>query len=591
MRSNDFAVLCFAHSQVLDKRLLLELRVENYAVIDNAEIEFGAGLNLLTGETGAGKSILIEALALLLGERASNEVIRHGAAKATVSAVFDGGSDVVDRILEEHGLTGDGSEIILRREISPASKGRVFINSQAATVAVLKRLAPELATVHAQMESLLSFDGAERLRLLDEFAGIETEAIAQAYARQHDLRGRIADLQRHEQDRLRLLDLWSFQNKEIASAELQPGEEQRLEGEKCILANAEKLCAAATRAFETLYESELSAAALLRLAARNIEELARYDPKFKESLTSLEAARITAEDLGATMRDYAHRAEASPQRLAEIEDRLAHLDRLKRKYGATVEEVIAFGEEVGRKLSDAENHDRTLADLGKELTAACDEFLRQARAVSKKRQESARRLARLVESDVNEMAMKAQFRVEVTSTEDPAAWSESGFDEVRYLVATNPGEPLQEAEKIASGGELSRIVLALKAVIACQPGRDGRASVKSSRNSEVRTVVFDEIDTGIGGRAAEAVGRKLKALSRTHQVLCITHLPQIACFADQHYLIEKRERREAGNNRVRASIRRLSEAERTQEIARMLSGAQVTPDSLRHAEQMLKAHA
>jgi len=247
--------------------LLLELRVENYAVIDNAAIEFGPGLNLLTGETGAGKSILIEALALLLGERASNEVIRHGAAKASVSAVFDGGGAVLGRILEEHGLGGDGPEIILRREISSASKGRVFINSQPATVAVLKQLAPELATVHAQMESLLSFDAAERLRLLDQFAGIETEAIAEAHARQHALRGRIADLRRHEQDRLRLLDLWSFQSKEIASAELEPGEEQRLEGDKSILANAEKLCAAATRAFESLYESELSASALLRLAA------------------------------------------------------------------------------------------------------------------------------------------------------------------------------------------------------------------------------------------------------------------------------------------------------------------------------------
>lgn len=589
--SND-AVLCFAHSQVRDKRLLLELRVENYAVIDNAEIEFGAGLNLLTGETGAGKSILIEALALLLGERASNDVIRHGAAKASVSAVFEGGSAVLNHILEEHGLAGEGAEVILRREISPASKGRVFINSQPATVAVLKQLAPELATVHAQMESLLSFDAGERLRLLDQFAGIETGTLAEAYGRQHSLRGRIAELQRLEQDRLRLLDLWSFQNKEIAAAELEPGEEPRLEAEKGILANAEKLRGAAIQAFESLYESEVSAAALLRVAAKNIEELARYDPKFKESLAALEAARITAEDLGATMRDYAHRAEASPQRLAEIEDRLALLDRLKRKYGATVEEVIAFGEEVGRKLSEVENHDQILADLGKELVGACDEFLRLARGVSKRRQESARRLAKLVEADVNEMAMKAQFKVEVISLEDPAAWSAGGFDEVKYLIATNPGEPLQEAEKIASGGELSRIVLALKAVIASQSPRDETVK-KSSRAStqEARTVVFDEIDTGIGGRAAEAVGRKLKALSRTHQVLCITHLPQIACFADHHYLIEKREKREAGNNRVRASIRRLSEAERTQEIARMLSGAKVTPDSLKHAEQMLKAHA
>ena len=329
--------------------MLAQLRLENYAVIDNAAVEFAPGLNLLTGETGAGKSILIDALALLLGDKASTEVIRHGAERAVVSAVFEVESrKTVRRILEENGIDGEEDSLILRREIAVGGKGRVFINNQPATVAVLRQLAPYLATIHAQNESLVSFDAAARIELLDAFAGAQLEQVGQAFAHWKDICKRIEDLQRGEQDRLRLLDLWTFQQREIEEAKLQPGEDERLEAEKRILANAEKIYSAAMNAFDLLYEGPSSTSSSLRAAQKNVEELTRYEPKFKEALAAIDSARISVEDVGATLRDYAGGIQASPEHLAEVEDRLAQLDRLKRKYGPALDDVIHLGEEVSR---------------------------------------------------------------------------------------------------------------------------------------------------------------------------------------------------------------------------------------------------
>lgn len=562
--------------------MLLELRVENYAVIDSVEVEFGPGLNLLTGETGAGKSILIDALALLLGDRASTDAVRHGAEKAVVSGVFEAASLCVSRILEENGLDFSGGQLILRREITSAGKGRVFVNNQPATVAVLKQLAPELGTIHAQNESLLSFDAAERLRLLDQFGAIETVALASAYAHHRELVQKLADLERDDQNRLQLADVWSFQKKEIEQAQIEPGEDARLETEKRVLANAEKLYSAAMSAHELLYESSSSVSTALRSAGKNLEELSRYEPKFLEQLAALESARILVEDLGSSLRSYAEGIDSSPERLAQIEDRLALLERLKRKYGQSLEEVTAFGAEVTRKLGEIENRDELRQRLEKGIAIASQEFLKLAKAASARRRELARKLEKLVETEINQLAMKVKLRADVTSSEEENAWSAAGFDRVAFMISTNPGEPLQPVEKIASGGELSRVMLALNACIE---------SGSSKRRAVPKTMVFDEIDTGIGGRAAEAVGQKLKSLAVSHQVLCITHLPQIACFADQHYVIEKSEKKEAGAARMRTSIRRLGGTERAQEIARMLSGAELTETSMRHAEQMLKARA
>ena len=579
--------------------MLLELRVENYAVIDNVAVEFASGLNLLTGETGAGKSILIDALALLLGDKASSDAVRHGTEKATVSAVFEVGSPAIDGVLEENGIDAEDGQIILRREISAGGKGRVFINNQPATVTVLKQLAPYLAVIHAQNEAVLGFDAASRLSLLDTFAGSDDSSVADAFTNWNEIRHRIADLERDETDRLKLLDLWNFQRKEIADAKLQPEEDAKLEAEKRVLANSERVRNAAMAAYDALYESNGSAAASIRSATRQIEELLRFDEQFRDAVPELDSARIAIEDIGTRLRDYSEGIEASPERLAEVEDRLAALDRLKRKYGPTLNDVIALGSDLERKLDEMENKDEVLRKLHQALAAAGEKYLEAARGLSRQRYDAARKLEKLVESEINELAMKARFKVEVSGTDEEANWTSRGFDQVQYLISANPGEPLGPVDEIASGGELSRVMLALKTSIESgqskRPGKNGGAPsslpsvgkrVGAKDVGSQRTLVFDEIDAGIGGRAAEAVGKKLKQLSRTKQVLCITHLPQIASFADQHYLIEKKE----AGGRTKTSVRQLDQDERTKEIARMVSGAKLTETSLKHAEQMLKAN-
>jgi DNA repair protein RecN (Recombination protein N) len=556
--------------------MLVELRAENYAVIDHAIATFGSGLNLLTGETGAGKSILVDALALLMGGKASSEVVRHGAEKAVVACVFESTSGA-EAILEENGIDAEGTEIILRREILSTGKGRVFINNQPATVAVLRQLAPELALVHAQTETLSSFDQNQQRVLLDRFGAVATEGVAAAYAQWRGALAKLEDLLQGEQDRLRMVDLWTYQRKEIEAAQLVAGEDEALETEKRVLANAEKLYAAAMGAYDQLYEGSASAEGSLRSALRYVEELARFDARFVEFAQQLASARAVLGDASVTLRDYAEKIDASPERLSEIEDRLALLDRLKRKYGATVADVIDFGADVSSKLAEIEDRDEILKALRAAVTEASSAYKRAAGAVSAQRKTVAARLAKLAEAHINALAMKVRFQIDVAPSEQEANWTNHGWDEVRYLISTNPGEPLKPLHEIASGGEMSRVMLALKVAVE-------EASAKSRKtNPTPRTLVFDEIDIGIGGRAAEAVGQKLKTLARGQQVLCVTHLPQIAAFAAQHLVVEKREE----HGRTKTHIRVLDDRSRTHEVARMLSGAKVTDTSLQHAAQMI----
>ncbi|HVG27700.1 MAG TPA: DNA repair protein RecN [Acidobacteriaceae bacterium] len=564
--------------------MLLELRAENYAVIDHAVAEFGPGLNLLTGETGAGKSILIDALVLLLGGKASSDLVRFGAEKATVGCVFES-TPGAEAVLEANGIDPEGGEILLRREIGAAGKGRVFVNNQPATVAVLRQLAPELALVHAQTETLVAFDAAQQRLLLDRYAGLDgatgVDEVGAAFARWREVREKIEELRAAEQDRLRLLDLWSFQAREIEAAGITDAEEDaRLEAEKRVLANAERLFTGANAALEMLYEAEVSAETLLGGALRHVEDLARFDERFRETAAGLTGAKATVEDAAATLRDFAGDVTASPERLGEIEDRLAALERLKRKYGPGLAEVMAFGEEVGGKLHELENREATLKELEAQLARLASEYAVAAGRLSEQRVAAGRKLAKLAERQINELAMQARFAVEVTAEESPAGWTAAGWDRVECRIATNPGEPLKPLDEIASGGEMSRVMLALKVAV-----EEGASSSKRRKTALPRTLVFDEIDIGIGGRAAEAVGQKLKSLARAQQVICITHLPQIAAFADQHFLIEKTERR----GRTQTGVRRMERAERVEEIARMLSGASLTETSRRHAEQMLAA--
>jgi len=562
--------------------MLLELRAENYAVIDRAVANFGLGLNLLTGETGAGKSILIDALALLLGGKASADVVRHGADKAVLGCVFEMTPGVM-AILEANGIDAEADHVLLRREIAAGGKGRVFVNNQPATVSVLRQLAPELALVHSQGETLGSFDQAQQRILLDRFGGISADAVAEAFAAWRATTDKLDELQSAEQDRLRMADLWRFQSKEIDQAELAAADEDvQLEAEKRVLGNAEKLYTAAMSAHELLYESENSAETTLGAAVKHLEELARYDARFQEPAQQLAAAKAAVEDVDAGVRDFADNIHAAPGRLEEIEDRLAALDRLKRKYGQTLAEVIAFGAEASRRLAEVENRDALLLELKAKEEQDAATYQAAATALTARRNDAAKKLEKLAEGQINDLAMSTRFRIEVTAEQARDAWTAHGWDRVECLIATNAGEPLKPLHEIASGGEMSRVMLALKVTV------EEGASAGAGRKKKAplpRTLVFDEIDIGIGGRAAEAVGRKLKTLSEGQQVLCITHLPQIAAFGDQHFLIEKTEKR----GRTQTDVRRMEESERTQEIARMLSGAKLTETSMKHAEQLLKS--
>jgi len=565
--------------------MLLELRAENYAVIDQAVASFGPGLNLLTGETGAGKSILIDALALLLGGKASSEIVRHGAEKAVLGCVFEATPGAL-AVLDRNGIDAAAysDDILLRREIGANGKGRVFVNNQPATVAVLRELAPELGLIHSQGETLGAFDQAQQRLLLDRFGDVSLEAVNAAYTAWRATSDKLDELRSAEQDRLRMADLWRYQAKEISEAELAgEDEDTRLETEKRVLANAEKLYTAAMSSHELLYEGEDSAETTLGAALKQVEELARYEPRFGSAVQQLAAAKAAVEDVSAEVRDFAESAQASPERLAEIEDRLALLDKLKRKYGSTLAEVIRFGEEAAAKLGEVENRDALLIELGAKQAEEAERYRKAADELSSARTAAAGRLEKLAAAQINELAMSVRFKVAVTPEREQAAWTAHGWDRVECLIATNAGEPLKPLEEIASGGEMSRVMLALKVTVEDSYA----AATKGRRRSSVptpRMLVFDEIDIGIGGRAAEAVGKKLKALSKRQQVVCITHLPQIAAFADQHFVIEKSEK----GGRTRTSIRLMESSEREREVARMLSGAKLTEASLENARQLLE---
>jgi DNA repair protein RecN (Recombination protein N) len=414
---------------------------------------------------------------------------------------------------------------------------------------------------------------------LDTLPRLEREARARIVAATS-----MDELRSAEQDRLRMADLWRYQAKEISEAELAgEDEDTRLETEKRVLANAEKLYTAAMSSHELLYEGEDSAETTLGAALKQVEELARYEPRFGSAVQQLAAAKAAVEDVSAEVRDFAESAQASPERLAEIEDRLALLDKLKRKYGSTLAEVIRFGEEAAAKLGEVENRDALLIELGAKQAEEAERYRKAADELSSARTAAAGRLEKLAAAQINELAMSVRFKVAVTPEREQAAWTAHGWDRVECLIATNAGEPLKPLEEIASGGEMSRVMLALKVTVEDSYA----AATKGRRRSNVptpRMLVFDEIDIGIGGRAAEAVGKKLKALSKRQQVVCITHLPQIAAFADQHFVIEKSEK----GGRTRTSIRLMESSERQREVARMLSGAKLTEASLENARQLLE---
>lgn len=544
--------------------------VESFAVVDQLRIRFHPGLNLLTGETGSGKSIVVDALGLLWGGRAASDMVRAGEPRARISGIFDvSGNAAVQALLEQAGLEAEHGELLIEREVLPGGKSRAFIGSRPATVALLREIAPHLGDIHGQHDQQLLFSAESQREMLDAFtdAGEIPGRVRECFGRLRAVESELAGLERTEQEKLRLLDLWQFQRNEIESARPRPGEDAALESERRVLQNMGRLLENGEAAYAALYDSPESAFALIRAAAKRLEELGRIDTGLAEIRESLRPAEIAVQDASHSLQSYLARLEPNPGRLEEIESRLAALDRLKRKYGASVEQVLEFLEQARGQINAVEHAGERMEALRATRAGLMANYDALARDLSGRRAAAARKLERRVEKELASLAMeRAVFRIALCS----AAPGESGTDAVAFLVTANPGEAPKPLEKVASGGELSRIALALK---TCVAGGSGR------------TLVFDEVDAGIGGRVAEDVGRRLKRLAAGNQILCVTHLPQIACFADHHYVVEKREKM----GRASAGVEELDAGSRVREIGRMLSGQKLTPEALRHAEQMLRA--
>ena len=554
---------------------MLELVVENYAVVERVRVRFHAGLNLLTGETGSGKSIVVDALGLILGGRASAGMVRSDTERARVAAIFEAPEDTaLLHLLEQAGAPVEDGELLIEREILAGGKSRAFLGSRPVAMALLREIAPFLGDIHGQHEQQQLFSSQAQLRSLDDFAGLDAQRdeLGGLFRRWRSIESELEELNRSEQEKLRMADLWSFQRNEIDAVALQPGEDAQLEQERLVLRNVAKLQENANAAYAALYEEQESVSAQLRTALKKVEELAKIDASLEHVAETLKNAAIGVDDASDAIRDYLDKLEADPKRLDEIESRLALLERLKRKYGASLDHILAFLEDVRAKLEAIETAGERRTKLEQDLTQSAAAYQERAAALTSARQAAADKLAKKVETELDALALEnAVFRVDLRETN----WSENGADRAEFSISANAGEEPRPLDKVASGGELSRIALALK------------TSLGQSDNTVRRTLVFDEIDTGIGGGVAEAVGRRLKKLSGSNQVLCVTHLAQVAGFADHHYSVEKREVK----GRTVAEIEELTGDARTREIGRMLSGQKVTPEALKHAEQLIRLGA
>jgi DNA repair protein RecN (Recombination protein N) len=537
------------------------LSVHNLAVIDRLELEFPPGLTVLTGETGAGKSILVGAVGLLVGGRASADLVRTGEDTAAVQAVFE---------------AVDGREVIVRREVSAQGRSRAFVDGALVTSAALREAAGGLVDLHGQHEHQVLLDAAAHLDLLDEFGGLTRErdgvaAAFRAWQQVRDERGRLAANEQQQASRAEFL---SFQLAEIDKARPQPREDEELTAARVVLANADRLQRLCDEAYTVLYDGDGAALPALASVWKRVGELAALDARFAPHLEARDAVKSQLEDLAFFLRDYSQNIDASPARLQEIEDRLAILERLKKKHGPALAQVIEKADVLRRALHDIEHATERAAALDAAVRAAADAYQRVAGALSKKRRFAAREFSGVLEKALADLAMaKTRCDVRFADARGEDGWTERGMDEAEFYISPNPGEDLRPLARIASGGELSRIMLALKTL--------------ASTDAPGKTLIFDEVDAGIGGAVADVVGARLRLLAERVQVLCITHLPQIAAYGTTHFRIEKTVK----SGRTSTSVTRVDGFDREAEIARMMGGADVSPAVLAGAREMIEAKA
>ncbi|MEQ1921497.1 MAG: DNA repair protein RecN [Pyrinomonadaceae bacterium] len=552
--------------------MLSLLKIKNIALINELAIDFGEGLNLLTGETGSGKSIIVDSLGALTGDRVSNDLIKEGEQTASIEGLF--AVDINDELrtmLDDGGIEID-DEMIIRRELSLTGKNRVFVNGQLVTQGFLKSIGAFLVDIHGQGDQAALYDAENHIELLDDFAdvGTQKEKVAAAFAAWSAVKSEIASLERDTAEKLQLLDILRFQTNEIKAAGLQPGEDTELEEERLRLNNIEKLTSLSGEAFDLLYDDPLSTTVTLEKAERKITELSEFESRFAEYAEGLKAARAVIDDLANEVRNFRSHLEFSPERLNEIENRLAEIIRLKRKYGDSIDAVREHLAVSESRLQNIETAEFREEELNKQLAELRNVYVRQASELHKARKAAAAKFEKTVEESLKAVAMEnARFEVRIEAGELDSSFTARGFDSVEFYFSANPGESPKPLVRVASGGEASRLMLVVKTV---------------SRNEDIKkTSVFDEVDVGIGGRVAEAVGRKLKSLAATQQVLCVTHQPQIASLADRHFIVEK----ETVSGRTLVKARALTQTEQVEEIARMLAGEQITDQARENARVML----
>lgn len=549
--------------------MLIDLSIRNLAIIDSLHVPFREGLTILTGETGAGKSIIIDAVNLIMGGRASADMIRTGEEEATVEAIFLLPLDSpLPARLAEAGIECEG-ELLVKRVITRAGRNRVFIGGGLSTLAILSDISRELVNIYGQHESQTLLKPENHLTLLDGFAGLLPlrSSYAALFEEFRATLARIRELEEGERETARRLDLLAFQAEEIRAAALRPGEDAEAERERGLLVHGEKLLRASQEAFETLYGGDGAILDKLAEVKGKIAEITSIDASLSPLLESLAGAAAQLEDAALTLRDYGARVEADPVRLEKVEERLDLIRRLKKKYAPTVEEIIAYGEEVGREMELLANREQTRGELDASLNRLRKELAKRGGELSEKRRAAARELKGAMEREIHQLAMKhALFEVAFDEFSEPRA---TGMERAEFLFSPNPGEAPKPLGRIASGGELSRLMLALKQILP---------------ESAVPTLIFDEVDTGIGGATSALVGEKLKRVALGQQVLCITHLPQVAAFADHHYRVEKR----VEGGRTVTAVTPLEGEARVAEMARMLGGVTITDRTLEHAREMIE---
>ena len=562
--------------------MLRELRIKNFVVIDEAALELGAGLNVLTGETGAGKSIILNALALICGERGASEIIRYQEDEASVEALFDDLSPVLRLKLQEAGFENNG-ELVIKRILSRSEKNRIYINGSLCPLGRLAEIGSSLVHIYGQHEHHTLLQPETQLTLLDEFAALQEKAevmkqnfnvLTTAWNNLNETR---ASLDKRRKEKA----LLEGQAEEIARARLRPGEEEELQATKNVLAHAEKLHHGSREGEELLYEGENALVSRLRKYVSKIKDLAGIDEALKPAVELLESSLVQLQEAALELRRYADRIHLEPGALERLEDRLAEIHRLKRKYDGTVEDLLKLHSEVDQALQALDRGEEEISALEKAFEEARGAAWHAAEALSLERQRIAKRFKKEIEREVKGLGMpettfELRFITQDQRQDQPPFFiggkrlTERGMDQVEFYFSPNPGEPVKPLAKTASGGELSRLMLAIKSM-ALTPG-------------DIPTLLFDEVDAGIGGGVAEIVGKKLRQVAESHQVICVTHLPQIAALAGSHHVVQK----EVADGRTFTQVKRLSDNERVDEVARMLGGVKITDKTRRHAEEMVR---